>query len=233
MHLKYAQINTNNYPLKDIYPYNLPVLNSGRKIEFTEPVTFFAGENGSGKTTLLKAIAKSCGIYIWETMTHARVNYNPHEDNLYKFIDPGWISDRVPGHYFASRNFDFFTHLLDQWAADDPGQLDYFGGKSLMAQSHGQSLMSFFKSRYGIKGIYFLDEPETALSPRTQIALLNLLSDLSKDDNVQFIIASHSPILLSLKCAAIYNFDTDIRIIEYKDTEQFRIYRDFLLNIKS
>jgi predicted ATPase len=107
--------------------------------------------------------------------------------------------------------------------------LGYFGGQSLMQQSHGQSLMSFFKARFKIKGLYILDEPETALSPKSQIELLNLLRDMGSSGKAQFIIASHSPILLACPEAEILSFDHEpIRTIEYEDTEYYRIYRRFL-----
>ena len=102
-----------------------------------------------------------------------------------------------PGSFFGSSVFQDFARILDDWASTDPGQLAYFGGKSLLTQSHGQSIMSFFKARYAIKGLYLLDEPETALSPRTQIELLDLLTTMSAAGHAQFIIATHSPILLS------------------------------------
>jgi predicted ATPase len=111
----------------------------------------------------------------------------------------------------------------------DPGLIDYLGGKSLMSQSHGQSLMAFFTSRFKIKGIYFLDEPETALSPKSQLELLNLLEDMTRSDHAQFIIASHSPILLACPGAEILSFDENpVKQIDYKDTEHFRIYKEFM-----
>ncbi len=135
----------------------------------------------------------------------------------------------MPGSFFGSKNFQYFTELLDAWAAADRGQLNYFGGKSLTTQSHGQSLMSFFRSRYRVKGLYLLDEPETALSPRSQIELLNLLEDMSADGHAQFIIATHSPLLLACPQAIIYTFDqSPIRRIEYEQTDHYRVYKDFM-----
>ena len=107
--------------------------------------------------------------------------------------------------------------------------LEYFGGKSLVQQSHGQSLMSFFKSRFKIKGLYLLDEPETALSPKSQLALLTLLKEMSRAGHAQFIIATHSPILLACPGSVIYSFDhIPIRQIAYEDTEYYRIYKSFM-----
>jgi predicted ATPase len=118
---------------------------------------------------------------------------------------------------------------LDEWAATDAGQLEYFGGKSLLTQSHGQSIMSFFRARYAIKGLYLLDEPETALSPRTQLTLLDLLEKMSAAGHAQFVIATHSPILLSCPGATIYSFDSvPIAPIRYRETDHYKIYKDFM-----
>jgi predicted ATPase len=198
---------------------------------FHTPVTFFVGENGSGKSTLLKALARSCGIHIWQEQERTRYNHNPYENKFCNYLGIEWSDGRVPGSFFGSDIFHHFTQILDEWATADPGQLAYFGGRSLMTQSHGESLMSFFRSRYQIKGLYLLDEPETALSPRSQIALLELLKSTVGADHAQFIIATHSPLLLACPGAVIYSFDYNpIKQIEYEETEHYRIYKNFLLN---
>ena len=139
-----------------------------------------------------------------------------------------WTDGSVPGSFFSSKNFQNFSEILDEWAISDPLNLDHFGGQSLMTQSHGQSIMSFFQARYKIKGLYFLDEPETALSPKSQLELLNLITQISKCGHAQFIIATHSPILLSSPGSQIYNFDTTpISLIRYDKTEQFQVYKKF------
>ena len=98
-----------------------------------------------------------------------------------------------------------------------------------MTQSHGQSLMSFFRTRYRIKGLYLLDEPETALSPKTQVGLLNILQEMSQAGHAQFIIATHSPILLACPGAEIYSFDSSpVTQIEYEETEHYQIYKNFM-----
>jgi predicted ATPase len=105
-------------------------------------------------------------------------------------------------------------------------------GKSLSLQSHGQSILSFFKSRYAIKGLYFLDEPETALSPKSQVELLELMKTMGSDGRAQFIAATHSPILLSCPGAVIYSFDhVPVRAIPYRETVHFKLYKRFLENI--
>jgi predicted ATPase len=148
---------------------------------------------------------------------------------LNRAIDLEWIDGHVAGSFFDSQVFRNFAQILDDWAVSDPDVLAYFGGHSLMQQSHGQSIMSFFKSRFKIKGLYILDEPETALSPKSQIELLTLLRDTSSIGKAQFIIATHSPILLACPEARILSFDHEtIRTVEYEDTEYYRIYKQFL-----
>jgi predicted ATPase len=140
-----------------------------------------------------------------------------------------WSNGVVPGSFFGSHIFQHFAQLLDEWAAGDPGLLKYFGGESLMTKSHGESLMSFFKARYKFKGIYFLDEPETALSPKSQIELLQILTDAMKSKHLQFVIATHSPILLACPEATIYSFDhIPVKKIDYEQTDYYRVYKDFM-----
>ncbi|MFA5079360.1 MAG: AAA family ATPase [Dehalococcoidia bacterium] len=231
MHINKVVLHSERYPSGDCYPFNLDIFNKTASVDFQGPVTFFAGENGTGKSTLLKAICQRCGIHIWEDTDGARYKYNPYEGRFHEYIDVEWKAGPVPGSYFSSQIFHDFARYLDEWAHSDPGMLEYFGGDSLLTQSHGQSLISFFTSRYKIKGVYFMDEPETALSPKSQLKLLKLLKEMSTDGHAQFIITSHSPILLAFPGAVIYDFDSvPIRPIKYVDTEYYQIYRDFMNN---
>jgi predicted ATPase len=231
VHLKSVTLHPDKYPLRDRYPFNVPIFHHAQTISVSTPVTLFVGENGSGKSTLLEALAHLCGIYIWRDRDRKRFQYNPYEDTLHRYLSIEWTAGSVPGAFFGSDIFRHFAQLLDEWAANDPGQLVYFGGKSLMAQSHGQSLMSFFRSRYQRRGMYLLDEPETALSPTSQIELLKLLSATSGTGNAQFIIVTHSPILLASPGAVIYSFDgSRIKQIAYEDTTHYRLYKSFMEN---
>ena len=231
MHLIGATIQSDRFPESAVYPFNLPVLKGNPAVAFTTPITFFLGENGSGKSTLLRALARACGVHVWNESYRARAHFNPHEDELHRYLDVAWNAGPKPGALFSSETYQHLTLLIDEWASTDPKLLDYFGGKSLVEQSHGESFMAYYRSRYSIEGIYFLDEPETALSPRRQILFLSLLREMAAKGHAQFIIATHSPILLSCAGARLLSFDGPaIREIKYEETDYYRVYRDFLNN---
>lgn len=229
MHLKGMNLFPERYPAKDSYPFNLPNLNETKALPFDAAITFFVGENGTGKSTLLKAIAQKCEVPIWEPPEGRRFQFNKYEQELHRYVTVEWKDGAVPGSFFSSGIFHYFASAVDEWAEASPKLLAYFGGRSLMTQSHGQCHMSYFKSRYTRKGIYFLDEPETALSPRTQLEFLDLLAGMSEAGHAQFIIATHSPILLACPGAAIYSFDcSPVSRIEYRQTSHYCIYKSFL-----
>jgi predicted ATPase len=229
MHLTSVTLHPERYPAADAYPFRLPVLRETRRIEFRTPVTCFVGENGSGKSTLLEAIARRCGVHIWREAARPRVEHNRWEERLHEFLDAGWAAGPVPGSYFGAGGFRTFAELLDEWAAADPGQLAYFGGHSLLTLSHGQSLMAFFRSRYRLRGLYLLDEPEAALSPATQVELVRLLDREGRAGHAQFVIATHSPILLACPGAALFSFDVaPLAAVRYEETAHVRVYREFL-----
>lgn len=229
MHLSEVVIHPDRFPTTDFYPFNLQVFHLQTALSLNFPVTFFIGENGTGKSTLLEAIADKCGIYSWQGMETRRFNKSPYERDFYKGISVTWTNGQVPGSLFSSRVFRNFAKVLDEWASSDPKILDYFGGKSLMSQSHGQSLMSFFSSRFKIKGLYLLDEPETALSPKSQLALLRILHAMGNAGHAQFIVATHSPILLACPGAVIYSFDRiPLCATAYEETDYYQIYRNFM-----
>jgi predicted ATPase len=231
MHIRSLTFLHDTFPPAAVYPFSLDVFQKTERLAFDTPVTFFIGENGTGKSTLLQAIARGAGIHIWQEHEGRRDAANLHEDQLHQSLRIGWTDGKVAGSFFASEIFRHFAEALDQWGRADAGCLDYFGSSSLIVKSHGQSHMAFFKNRFARKGLYLLDEPENALSPQRQLELLQLLRQLSLRGDVQFIIATHSPILLALPEAAIFSFDeAPIQRVLYEDTEYFRIYRDFLDN---
>ena len=228
-HIKKVTLFPEKYPTREKYPFNQTIFHETRTIPFQDPVTFFVGENGTGKSTLLQALAHKCGIHIWRDTDKTRMDANPYREMLYQYVDVEWTDGYVHGSFFSSELFRHFAQNLEEWATTDKLMLDYFGGKSLMSQSHGQSLMSYFKARYRLKGLYLLDEPETALSPKSQLELLGLLKEMGRAGHAQFIVATHSPILMACPDANIYSFDhIPVKRIDYRETDHYRIYHRFM-----
>lgn len=231
MHIRRITLDIDRYPTREHYPFNLSIFRNQPAVEFATPITFFMGENGTGKTTLLKAIAVRSGIHIWQDTEKRRFVRNPYENKFPDYLQVEWMEKRVPGIYFGSNYFQFFSEILDEWAVNDPGQLKYFGGSSLITLSHGQSILTYLNKVCRIEGVFFLDEPETALSPASQLKLLNLLEEVAALGHAQFFIATHSPILLACPHSTIYCFDGErLEEKQYEQTEYFRLYHQFMNN---
>ncbi len=228
MHLKEVVIEHNTFPNAEAYPFSLPIFQNTEQLAFTSPVTIFAGENGTGKTTLLKALCQKCGIHIWEGRHRRKFHVNQFEHLFPDSLNIKWINGKVPGSFFSPELFKNYSQLVDEWAVTNPGILNTYGGDSLVTKSHGQSCMAYFESMYRVKGLHFLDEPEAALSPKTQMQLLALITEISQAGHAQFIISTHSPILMSCDTAVIYSFDGGkVTQVPYQETMHFRIYRQF------
>ena len=228
MHLLRVKINSDDYPTSRCYPFNIPILRNTSELIFNKPIAFFVGENGSGKSTLLEAITKKCGIYIWDKPRRHVAHNNPYETRLADYITVTWANGSVPGSLFRAETFRDFADFLDDVALCDPGRLKYHGGHILNTLSHGEAILSYFGGRYHIKGLYFLDEPEAAFSPSSQIKFLKLLQRLEAAGHAQFIMATHSPILLAYPGAQIFSFDSPrIEEVDYEDTAHYRLYKQF------
>lgn len=212
------------------YPFSIPAINGLDTLDLDHEVTFFVGENGSGKSTLLEAIAFQCGF---NTAGGGRNNAHDVDSSqaaLGEYIRLSWLPKVTQGFFLRSESFYHFATHLDQMARDDP-VFNYqgYGGKSLHHQSHGESYLTLFLNRFGGKGIYLLDEPEAALSPARQLAFMRIIHQLVSSGNAQFIIATHSPILLGYPKAKIFTFDTTpMASIRYEDTEHYQITKGFL-----
>ena len=228
MHLVQVRVNNENYPTTRCHPFNIPILRETSELTFRRPVVFFVGENGSGKSTLLEAITKKCGIYIWDKPRRHVAHNNPYETRLADYIAVTWANGSVPGSLFRAETFRDFADFLDDVALCDPGRLKYHGGHIFNTLSHGEAILSYFGGRYHIKGLYFLDEPEAAFSPSSQVRFLKLLQRLEAEGHAQFIIATHSPILLAYPGAQIFSFDSSrIEEVDYEDTAHYRLYKQF------
>jgi predicted ATPase len=231
MYVTKVTLYNEHFPTDRFYPFNIPALRETSELAFAGPIVFFVGENGSGKSTLLEAITKKCGIHIWDKPKRHVVHNNPYETRLSDFISIDWANGRVSGSLFRAETFRDFADFVDDIALCDPGQLEYYGGHILNTLSHGESMLSYFEGRFQIKGLYFLDEPEAALSPTSQVKFLQLLQKFEDVGRAQFIIATHSPILLAYPGAQIFSFDASaIREVTYEETAHYKLYKQFLNN---
>ncbi|WP_341302649.1 AAA family ATPase [Lysinibacillus sp. FSL H8-0500] len=225
MYLKSCKVLQDTIPNKQVYPFNIPSLKDLHELEFPTNVTFFVGENGSGKSTLLEAIADRCDF---NTAGGGRQNlYEVHKakSSLGEYIRLSWLPKISNGFFLRSETFYQFASHID--LLEHPNKYAAFGGKSLHHQSHGESFLSLFMNRFRGKAIYLLDEPEAALSPTRQLSLLKIIKDLEQE--AQFIIATHSPILLGYPEATIYSFDNgEIEAIRYEETIHYIVTKRFL-----
>jgi predicted ATPase len=228
MYITGVRLHNEHYPTNRYYPFSVPILRTTSRLTFHRPITFFVGDNGSGKSTLLEAITRKCGVHVWDTPKRHRAHDNPYESRLADFIDVVWGAQRVAGSLFRAESFRELADFLDDVAICDPGRLKYHGGQMLNTLSHGQGMLAYFTGRFERRGLYLLDEPESALSPANQVVFLQLLKRYASQTHAQFIIATHSPILLALPGAQIFSFDGPrIQEVSYQETEHYRVYRHF------
>lgn len=224
--LKRIQLEHENIPSYNEYPFSIPSIKNLHQLNLKTNVTFFVGENGSGKSTLLEAIADKCQF---NTAGGGRNNtYNVHasESALGEYIRLSWLPKVTDGFFLRAESFYNFASHIDEVKA-----YNAYGGRSLHQQSHGESFLSLFLNRFKGRAIYLLDEPEAALSPQRQLSFLKILHDLVTAGDSQFIIATHSPILLGYPNATILSFDNDtIKEIDYEMTDHYQITNYFLQN---
>lgn len=244
---------------KDIFPFSVPAVRTLRELEVDAPVTFFVGENGSGKSTLLEGIAAAAGLPTVGAADLRDDRTLGAQRRLGDTLRLSWRQRVRRGFFMRAEDFFGFTKRLSQLRSElseraaevrreyeDAGRSGYATrlalgplhgslremeqryGADLDAQSHGQSFLHLFKARFVPGGLYLLDEPEAPLSPRSQLALLIMLTEMVQQD-AQFIIATHSPILLAFPGARIIDFDaTPVSPIAFEECEHVTITRDFL-----
>ncbi|HEY4067606.1 MAG TPA: AAA family ATPase [Burkholderiaceae bacterium] len=218
----------------DRYPFSLPSVRALDEIELHPKVTYFVGENGSGKSTLLEAIAVSLGFNAEGGTKNFSFGTRRSHSELHEVLRIAKGVRRPRDGFFlrAESFFNVATEIerLDEEPLGGAAIVSSYGGRSLHEQSHGESFLALMTERFGGQGLYILDEPEAALSPQRQLAVLSRMHDLILDGS-QFIVATHSPILMAYPEARIYQFGKDgISPIAYEDTEHFQVTRDFLSN---
>jgi len=205
------------------YPFCIPVVRHLNTLTFHPDVTFLIGENGTGKSTLLEAIASALGFNPEGGTKNSLFSTRDTHSNLFEFLKAG-RSYKAPRDSFFLRAESFYNVAS---YIDDVAYENSYGGKSLHAQSHGESFLALLSHKFRGNGLYFLDEPEAALSPSRQLSALALIHRLVKNES-QFIIATHSPILMAYPGSRIYSFSDDgISETRYEDTDHYRVSRDF------
>lgn len=229
--LKELLLDNHDPNLRNTHPFNISSLQETKiQISFRKPVTFFIGENGTGKSTLLEAIAHLCGFGHQGGGRNYVSEYPTGDTQLFvEKIRLSWFPKVSRGLFMRAETFFNFSSFIDGLSKDDPSLLQAYGGKSLNSLSHGEAFLKLLTSRVRENGIYLLDEPEGALSPNRQLSLLSLLNSFSNSRSAQFIIATHSPILMSLPDSDIISFDTTPpQRVLYEETDHFLTTKNFL-----
>lgn len=216
----------------DRYPFAIPAIRNLEELELDSHVTFLIGENGSGKSTLIEAIAVAVGMNPEGGSRNFNFSTRSSESELRRHVRPIRRARRERDAFFlrAESYFNVATEIenLDKQPAAGPPLILSYGGVSLHEQSHGESFLALVQHRLRGNGLYIFDEPEAALSPKRQLALLARMHELVREHS-QFIIATHSPILMAYPNALIYQLDeTGIRQVRYEDTEHYQITHEFL-----
>ncbi len=210
----------------DRYPLSLPIVHSGLDLTFQKPVTIIVGENGSGKSTLLEAIATMAGFSDGgggQGMRAVEQSDASGEDGarLGRLLKSAWLPQVKRGWFFRAETFFSVARYLDDAGSPAAG---------FLRASHGEGFLSFFEERMAQQGVFILDEPESALSPMKQFDFLKLLRRIQHSRNAQIIMATHSPILMALPDADLWQLERfGLRPTTVEETSHFRIYREFVL----
>src|SRR3954470_10214237 len=239
-YIRSVELHRDRVPSFDRYPFSIPSIRELSELDLHPYVTFLVGENGVGKSTLIEAIAVAAGFNAEGGSKNFDFSTHSNTSELHEVLRliRGMRRER-DGFFLRAESLYNVAGEIERRSGEDdrPGRLpgrfiqDY-GGPSLHAQSHGESFMALAPNRFRGPGPYILDQPEAALAPSRQLALLVLIDQHVKQGGSQFIIATHSPILMAYPNAIIYDLSPDggISPIAYEDTEHVKVTRDFLNN---
>lgn len=211
------------------YPFSILALRDLRELALDPAVTFFVGENGSGKSTLVEAIAIAAKLNPEGGSRFVTLKTADAHSGLHRYVRLVRGTRRIrDGYFLRAESFFNVATYFEQMAKEDPRALVPYGGKSLHAQSHGESFLALIGNRFGADSFFVLDEPEAALSLRGQLALMRRMYELIAQGS-QFVVSTHSPVLLGYPAATIYALsESGIARIAYEETENYTLTRSFL-----
>jgi predicted ATPase len=240
------------------FPFTVPAVKSLDALTFDSPVTFFVGENGSGKSTVIEGIAAAAGLPAVGASDVADDATLEAGRLLGRSFRLGWVKRTHRGFFLRAEDFFGFTKSLTKLRAElqsrlaeiemeyadrtpyakglaagpvaaSLGDMTSRYGVDLDANSHGQSFLKLFQNRFVPGGLYLLDAPEAPLSPVSQLALITMMDEMVREQDAQFIVATHSPLLLAFPNATIYSFDQfPVKTVAYGDLDHVTLTRDFL-----
>lgn len=238
------------------FPFNIPAVKFAKDISLSPGVTIFIGDNGSGKSTLLESIAYKLNIPLIGGHIDRHASFEAAA-MLQPYLELEWKRETKKGFFFRAEDFSDFVNAIDRLQQSRAAGLSDLRGEvpdaiieqmsssmnyllqesrklygdNMQAYSHGEAYLTILQTRIKDKGIYMLDEPEAALSPLKQLALMSFIMEVLKDNNAQFIIATHSPILMGLPGALLYEIQEEgMEQVAYKETSHYRITKTFLDN---
>lgn len=233
-YLRSIEVKKNEISNPEEYPFYLPVLKDLTSLDFHPKVTYFVGENGSGKSTILEALAVAYGFNPEGGTINFNFSSRDTHSELYKYIKLiKGVRKPKDGFFLRAESFYNLATNIDELDMESyeyvsPSRIvDSYGGKSLHKQSHGESFFSLFLNRFGGNGLYILDEPEAALSPSRQMSMLSRIHELVEEKS-QFIIATHSPIIMAYPDSTIYEIKNSIKSVKYEKTENYQLMKRFL-----
>lgn len=220
--IKKIEISHDEIPNKNIYPFNIDIIKNFQILNLEKNVTFLIGENGVGKSTFIEALAVACGLNAEGGTQNFMFTTRETEYNLSDYIKIDHFQRKVETKFFL-RAESFYNVASEIERLGISG----YGEKNLHSVSHGESFIQLVQNRFTKNGLYILDEPEAALSPNRQMTLLCLINELANQGS-QFIIATHSPILISYRDGEILDLDNNFKKTKYEDTDIYKTYKLYL-----